>query len=503
MVAGAAGQDGAAFMIERRELIELAQNLGLQPQIVEKDYVLGWLLAGIHANAELGEHWVFKGGTCLKKCYFETYRFSEDLDFTITSDAHLDAAFLARVFGDISGWIYEHSGIEIPADKLRFDVFKNRRDKLAAEGRIYYRGPIAPRGGDLPRIKLDLTTDEVIAMPPVERPVVHPYSDQPDGGIHARCYAYEEVFGEKVRALGERARPRDLYDVINLFRHGDFQPMPDAILGVLRRKCDYKGLQLPTVDSIRAFYEELSGDWQTMLAHQLPALPPLQAFWDALPEFFAWLAGGLRPVMPAAFPLAEGEVVLRQPLGTLSGPGLVSAALEIIRFAAANRLTVEIDYVKLDGERTTREIEAYSLRRTQAGQVVLHAFDMERNDHRSYRTDRIGNARPTSRVFSPRYAIELTPSGSQSIPAASRGSSSSGGFGSGFGGGLGRGLGHRLGGGIGRPSRTTSFGPTYVYKCPYCSKKFSRKTQDSTLRAHKTPGGWDCAGRMGYLVETR
>lgn len=26
---------------------------------------------------------MFKGGTCLKKCYIETYRFSEDLDFTV------------------------------------------------------------------------------------------------------------------------------------------------------------------------------------------------------------------------------------------------------------------------------------------------------------------------------------------------------------------------------------------------------------------------------------
>ena len=40
-------------MITRAELMELAQNLGLAPQVVEKDYVLGWLLAGIHANDEL------------------------------------------------------------------------------------------------------------------------------------------------------------------------------------------------------------------------------------------------------------------------------------------------------------------------------------------------------------------------------------------------------------------------------------------------------------------
>ena len=70
-------------MIDRRELLAAAANLGLLPNVVEKDYVLGWLLAGIFNHPALAEKWVFKGGTCLKKCYFETYRFSEDLDFTL------------------------------------------------------------------------------------------------------------------------------------------------------------------------------------------------------------------------------------------------------------------------------------------------------------------------------------------------------------------------------------------------------------------------------------
>lgn len=487
-------------MITRAELMELAQNLGLAPQVVEKDYVLGWLLAGIHANDELREHWVFKGGTCLKKCYFETYRFSEDLDFTVTDEAHLDEAFLLRVFADISAWIYERSGVEIPADKLRFEVFRNRRQKLAAEGRVYYRGPIGPRTGDLPRIKFDLTTDELVALPPVIRPVTHPYSDTPEGGIHARCYAFEEVFGEKVRALGERARPRDLYDVVNLYRHEEFQPSPAAILDVLRRKCDFKGIVLPTVDTIRAFEAELSGDWATMLAHQLPALPPLDAFWAVLPEFFAWLVGGMRPATPAAFPLASGDTVLRQPLGTLTGPGWVASALEIIRFAAANRLTVEIDFVKENGERTTREVEAYSLRRTSEGNVLLHVHDLHRNGHRTPRTDRILAARPTTRTFTPRHAIELTPSGRQPIPDTERTASSAGGFGSVFGSPL-RGSG--FGSTRTRASRSTGYGPSYVYQCSYCSKKFTRKTQDSTLRPHKTPDGWDCPGRTGYFVDTK
>ncbi len=79
-------------MISKGELMAVAGETGLRPGVVEKDYVLGWLLAAINANAALASSWVFKGGTCLKKCYFETYRFSEDLDFTLTDEAHLDEA---------------------------------------------------------------------------------------------------------------------------------------------------------------------------------------------------------------------------------------------------------------------------------------------------------------------------------------------------------------------------------------------------------------------------
>ena len=68
-------------MIDKREILEAASSFSLLPNVVEKDYVLGWILAGINAHEELAENWVFKGGTCLKTCYVETYRFSENLDF--------------------------------------------------------------------------------------------------------------------------------------------------------------------------------------------------------------------------------------------------------------------------------------------------------------------------------------------------------------------------------------------------------------------------------------
>lgn len=92
-------------MIDKREILAIAEQTSLTPHVVEKDYVLGWMLAGIYAHEELAESWIFKGGTCLKKCFFETYRFSEDLDFTLRDEAQLDESFLKRVFTEIGAWI--------------------------------------------------------------------------------------------------------------------------------------------------------------------------------------------------------------------------------------------------------------------------------------------------------------------------------------------------------------------------------------------------------------
>ena len=470
-------------MIDRRELLASATNLGLLPNVVEKDYVLGWLLAGIFNHAGLRDTWVFKGGTCLKKCYFETYRFSEDLDFTLTDESHLTLDFLTPTFQAIGEWIYEHTGIEIPPDKVQFEVFQNPRNRTAAQGRISYRGPIAPSSGDLPRIKLDLTLDEVLVLPSVSRSVSHPYSDQSETEMQARCYSYEEVFAEKVRALAERARPRDLYDVINLFRHDEFHPAPAVIHDALSKKCAFKGIPFPTLASLTPLRDELEGDWGAMLNHQLPALPPVESFWSELPSLFAWLEEGRPQRVVPAYPLAAGDVVIRPPAGAISIPGLTSTApIEVIRFAASNRLCVDLDYVDERGHRGTRVIEPYSLRRTQAGDIVLHALRVDGGGHRSYRVDRIVAARATTRTFTPSYAIELTPMGPISAPPAAYSPRVSA---------------ARSG------SSAQRSGPTYVYECSYCGKRFEHSKRDTNLRAHKDKNGWPCSGRHGFWVDTK
>ena len=67
-------------MITKEEIKKIAFSQGLSPTTIEKDYVLGWILLGIAKNPQLSNEWIFKGGTCLKKCYFKKYRFFKDCD---------------------------------------------------------------------------------------------------------------------------------------------------------------------------------------------------------------------------------------------------------------------------------------------------------------------------------------------------------------------------------------------------------------------------------------
>ena len=402
-------------MIDKREILDQAAATGLNPHVVEKDYVLGWLLWGVASHEATADSWLFKGGTCLKKCFFETYRFSEDLDFTLIHPKHLNEDFLRQVFADVAVAVYDRTGIEMSTGAQRFDIYRNPRGHTSCRARIPYRGPVSPPS--LPRVKFDLTADELVVLPPVRQRVFHPYSDEPPDGISVSSYAYEEAFAEKTRALGERSRPRDLYDVVNLFRQVEARPKPAVLSDVLRQKCAFKDVEPPAYDRLEASRALMEGGWHQMLGHQLRMLPPFETFWDELPAFLTWLETGQPPRAPEPFGDVPGEEVVRSrtvhlpPSIPFHARASLQAHLDAIRFAASNRLCVDLVY-----QGSTRRIEPYSLRRTPQGNVVLHAHNCDKNAHRSYRLDRIEGARVTDQSFTPRFAIELTPSGPVSIP---------------------------------------------------------------------------------------
>jgi predicted nucleotidyltransferase component of viral defense system len=124
-----------------------------------------------------------------------------------------------------------------------------------------------------------------LALEPLPREVHHPYSDEPEGGIHLLCYCYEEVFAERLRALAERERPRDLYDVVHLYRRDQERPDRTVVMATLEKKCAFKGIAVPTLAALEdnPQRDELESEWGNMLAHQLPTLPPFDKFWQEVP----------------------------------------------------------------------------------------------------------------------------------------------------------------------------------------------------------------------------
>src|SRR5674476_162922 len=107
--------------------------------------------------------------------------------------------------------IREQSGVELIIDERTFVQRRNLRGNPTTQARIAFRGP-SPQPTP-PKLKLDLTGDEVLVESPVTRRIVHPYGDHlPVDGV--RCYSLTELAAEKTRALAQRCRPRDLYDVV-------------------------------------------------------------------------------------------------------------------------------------------------------------------------------------------------------------------------------------------------------------------------------------------------
>lgn len=395
-------------MIRKVEINEASRAWGLSQHVVEKDYVIGWLLMGLARQARLQSQWIFKGGTCLKKCYLETYRFSEDLDFSLTADATLDLDEIAQAVKETCGWVTQESGIELPVESVEFRATPNPRGGVTIRGKVSYRGPL--QQPTPPRVRFDLTTDEFIAMPPVLRPIHHPYSDRPGRPAKIRCYPIEEVLAEKTRAMGERCLPRDLYDIVRLYRFEGIHLEGSKIHELVEQKCAHRALPMPTIHDIEASprFVQLESEWGNMLGHQIPVLPPLDIYWGELASYFEWLDGRPLTELPPIEEIEVSDVSWQQPdFIALPAAWGTSASIETIRFAGANRLRILLHYLPAKGYPGVREVEPYSFRRSRVGHLLLYGRNIRRPRISAYRFDRIVDVEVTKNPFVPIWRVEF------------------------------------------------------------------------------------------------
>lgn len=259
-------------MILQKEVIEKAQEWKVPPDTVDKDYVLGHFLSTFiaHYKNEL----VFKGGTCLRKCYIENYRFSEDLDFTA-----LDKGFVLEqnVLQKISETTEKNTGILFFVDKIK--PLKFRDEPKGYQVYIKYWGanhsknqrPLSPNRWHT-KIKLEISTDEVLLLDTESLHIMHPYSDTLMGETQISCYSISEVISEKLRALKQRSytAPRDFYDLYHLTQEFSKEDW-ELVVPVFIKKMKHKKLEYHSPDDLidDSKLANVKRAWKTSVAHQI------------------------------------------------------------------------------------------------------------------------------------------------------------------------------------------------------------------------------------------
>lgn len=92
--------------------------------------------------------------------------------------------------------------------------------------------------------------------------------------------------------------------MVRLYRRQDLQPDRAVVRSTLARKCEFKGIVVPTYAALtdRPERTAIEVEWEQMLAHQLPTCPPFAEFWQELPEVFEWLNEAIAAPTFAAVP---------------------------------------------------------------------------------------------------------------------------------------------------------------------------------------------------------
>ena len=269
-------------MISEAEVRRAAARLGVDPMVVDLDYVLGCFLASLYRQP-LAAALRFKGGTCLRKCYYGNYRFSEDLDFTLTSGS--SRADLEKMLGAVLAAAADEWEIDFGVRPLRVDVVDDEYGNESFQARLYYRGPLR-RSGDPRAIRLDITTSEVLTFPAAERGIIHLYSDAALlAGILVPCYDILEMLAEKIRALAGQRRyaiSRDIYDIAQLTSRAGVDMA--RLAAAIPAKWRIKGLRESDFDPgrIAARRGEFQADWERNLVHLLPSdgIMDFDSAWD-------------------------------------------------------------------------------------------------------------------------------------------------------------------------------------------------------------------------------
>lgn len=262
-------------MIKKARIVEIAEQLGMPANTVDKDYVIGHFLNELFNNDFAQGNFIFKGGTCLKKCYFGTYRFSEDIDITVrNAEFDMEESQIRQV----CDMIRHHIGIAF--EITDFKIAKSNDRPVGWDCKICFWGANhsindPPRFGKdcHTSLKLELRHYEKVMLTPNHLPIIHAYEDKEMIKSTIPCYPIEEILGEKLRSLIQRNRgeARDYFDLWYIGKNIKSIDW-EIVIHIFRLKCEFKRIQFRSVDDFfqKRRLDQVKTTWNDRLSHQIP-----------------------------------------------------------------------------------------------------------------------------------------------------------------------------------------------------------------------------------------
>lgn len=257
----------------QRRIQQAAKDGGVSQLVIERDYAQSYVLLGIAGQAELRETLVFKGGTALKKVYFKTYRFSEDLDFSAV-DGPRQGALEQAVRAAIAE--AEAAARALAPVLMTVERYEERDPHPGGQETFIVRVQFPWQRRPMVPVKIEITHDEPVLLPAPPMPIAHGYEETLKAAV--RTYDLEEICAEKLRSTRQtqaklatrgwaRPRGRDFYDLWHLVRLEVGRVDWARVAEILPRKCAHREVTISSIGDIfePGLLEEVRATWERTL----------------------------------------------------------------------------------------------------------------------------------------------------------------------------------------------------------------------------------------------
>ncbi len=250
-------------MIGFGELRKFSTQWQIDIVAVERAYVIDWVVKGIFDHAALARVLVLRGGAALRYAHCADYPIAQDPEFLAIQPMDdrpaRDVADIPRIANppvDPAGLLRD----AIPSGTLRDLLAQALRAAADASGglkfslidlergggKIEYTGPLGRRSAAQPRITLSILQGQT-RLDPAHLPLIHPFSDNCAATVSA--IALEEFAAERIAALGQKPRARDVYDVWFVLTHAHDKINAARAHTLAREIANGKNISPPHMDS--------------------------------------------------------------------------------------------------------------------------------------------------------------------------------------------------------------------------------------------------------------